>query len=203
MTTSPSATQRGPSDHVVRAQIIDAAKEHFSHYGYAKTTVSDLAKSIGFSKAYIYKFFESKQAVGEAICADCLKTMAAAVNAATSDCPTATEKFRRMFQAVVATGVELFFGDRKLFDIAVHAVDEKWSSVLEYEEGLKNILAQILREGRANGEFERKTPFDETCNAVYLVIYPFANPLLLQHSLDLLPEAPLALSNLVLRSLAP
>ena len=41
----------------------------FHWYGYDKTTVSDLAKAIGFSKAYIYKFFDSKQAIGEAICA--------------------------------------------------------------------------------------------------------------------------------------
>ena len=56
-------------DHAIRDQIIEAANEHFGHYGYGKTTVSDLAKHIGFSKAYIYKFFDSKHAIGEAICA--------------------------------------------------------------------------------------------------------------------------------------
>lgn len=55
-------------DHEVRDQIVAAATEHFRLYGYEKTTVSDLAKAIGFSKAYIYKFFESKQAIGEMIC---------------------------------------------------------------------------------------------------------------------------------------
>ena len=39
---------RGPADHSVRDQIVEAADEHFSHYGYEKTTVSDLAKAIGF-----------------------------------------------------------------------------------------------------------------------------------------------------------
>ncbi|MGH8504318.1 MAG: TetR/AcrR family transcriptional regulator, partial [Gammaproteobacteria bacterium] len=70
---TPSAPQsRGPADHKVREQIVEAAEEHFSRYGYEKTTVSDLAKSIKFSKAYIYKFFDSKQAIGEAICAKTL-----------------------------------------------------------------------------------------------------------------------------------
>ena len=59
---------RGPTDHNVREQILQAAEEHFSRYGFEKTTVSDLAKAIGFSKAYIYKFFDSKQAIAEAIC---------------------------------------------------------------------------------------------------------------------------------------
>ena len=49
---------RGPLDHSVREQIVEAAFEHFGHYGYEKTTVAELAKSIGFSKSYIYKFFD-------------------------------------------------------------------------------------------------------------------------------------------------
>ena len=89
--TSPAAPpSRGPSDHDVRAQIVEAATEHFSHYGYEKTTVSDLAKAIGFSKAYIYKFFDSKQAIGEVICANRLGMMMRAVNEAISEAPTAS-----------------------------------------------------------------------------------------------------------------
>src|SRR5918994_7694582 len=81
-TTSSAPRSRGPADHNVREQIVAAAGEHFSHYGYEKTTVSDLAKSIGFSKAYIYKFFDSKQAIGEAICAKTLSGVVAMVEEA-------------------------------------------------------------------------------------------------------------------------
>ena len=62
-----AGSTRGPAEHAVRDQIVKAAHEYFAHYGYAKTTVSDLARAVGFSKAYIYRFFESKQAIGEAI----------------------------------------------------------------------------------------------------------------------------------------
>ena len=67
-----SAGQRGPIEHGIRDQIVDAAEAHFSRFGYGKTTVADLAKAIGFSKAYIYKFFDSKQAIGKEICVRCL-----------------------------------------------------------------------------------------------------------------------------------
>jgi len=67
ITAHPS---RGPSEHTIREQVVAAATEHFGHFGYEKTTVSDLAKAIGFSKAYIYKFFDSKQAIGEQICSN-------------------------------------------------------------------------------------------------------------------------------------
>ena len=106
---------RGPVDHDIRDQIVAAANEHFSQYGYGKTTVSDLAKAIGFSKAYIYKFFDSKQAIGEAICANCLGQIVTAVEQAINEENlTPTERFRRLVKTVIATGVNIFFNDRKL-----------------------------------------------------------------------------------------
>jgi AcrR family transcriptional regulator len=201
--TTFSPQTRGPADHSVRDQIVEAAGEHFSHYGYEKTTVSDLAKAIGFSKAYIYKFFDSKQAIGEAICAKTLSAIIAAVEESVAGASTPTEKFRRMFKALTATGVSLFFNDRKLYDIAAHSAGEQWPSARAYVERIRQILMEVVREGRETGEFERKTPLDETVHAIYLVMQPYVNPLLLQHNLDLVEEAPVQLSNLVLRSLAP
>jgi AcrR family transcriptional regulator len=201
---SLSAPQsRGPADHTVRDQIVEAANEHFSRYGYEKTTVSDLAEAIGFSKAYIYKFFDSKQAIGEAICAKTLSALLAAVDEAVAGASTPTEKIRRMFNTLTATAVSLFFTDRKLYDIAAHAAGEGWPPARAYAQRIRQMLTEIIREGREAGEFERKTPLDETARAIHLVIRPFANPLLLQHNLDLVEDAPVQLSNLVLRSLAP
>ena len=65
------------------------------------------------------------------------------------------------------------------------------------------MLVEVVREGRESGDFERKTPIDETAAAIYLVMQPFINPLLLQLSPDYTDEAPAQLSSLVLRSLAP
>ncbi|MDP3745312.1 MAG: TetR/AcrR family transcriptional regulator [Methylotenera sp.] len=194
---------RGPSDHNVRIQIVEAAAEYFSRYGYEKTTVSDLAKKIGFSKAYIYKFFPSKQAIGEVICANTLNAILKAIDEGMMDAPTASERFRRMFKAGVEASVHLFFEDRKLYDIAASAAGEQWQSCTTYQDQVKKIILQIIREGRETGEFERKTPIDETVNAIYFVMQPYFNPLLLQHNLTLIEEAPIILSSLVLRSLAP
>ena len=194
---------RGPADHDVRDQIISAATEHFSRYGYEKTTVSDLAKAIGFSKAYIYKFFESKQAIGEMICANCLREIEAEVRAAVDEADRPPEKLRRMFKAIVEASLRLLFQDRKLYEIATSAASERWQATLAYEERIQALLQDIVQEGRQTGDFERKTPLDETTAAIYLVMRPYLNPLLLQHSFDYNKEAPAHLSSLVLRSLSP
>ena len=198
-----SSPSRGPAEHSVREQIVEAAEQHFSRYGYEKTTVSDLAKAIGFSKAYIYKFFVSKQAIGEAICSKTLSSIVAAVEDAVAGASTPTEKFRRIFKAATSTSVSLFFNDRKLYDIAAAACAEGWPSARAYGERIRQILMDVVRQGRETGEFERKTPLDETVHVIYLVMHPYLNPLLLQHNLDLVDDAPVQLSNLVLRSLAP
>jgi AcrR family transcriptional regulator len=203
MMKKPEPNVRGPSEHNVRDQIVNAAAEYFSRYGYEKTTVSDLAKAIGFSKAYIYKFFSTKQAIGEVICANTLSAILQAVEAGMSDANSASERLRRVFRVVVETSSQLFFEDRKLYDIAASAATEQWQSCTDYQESIKKIILDIVREGRETGEFERKTPIDETVNAIFFVMQPYSNPLLLQHNLNIADQAPMVLSNLILRSLAP
>ena len=194
---------RGPVDHEVRGQIVAAATEHFRLYGYEKTTVSDLAKAIGFSKAYIYKFFESKQAIGELICANCLHEIETDVRAAVDGVNRPPEKLRRMFKVATEASLRLFFQDRKLYEIAASAASERWQAVLAYEERTQKLLREVLQQGRQSGDFERKTPLDEAVAAIYLIMRPYLNPLMLQHSLDYTGEAPALLSSLALRSLSP
>ena len=194
---------RGPLDHSVREQIVEAAFEHFGHYGYEKTTVAELAKSIGFSKSYIYKFFDSKQAIGEVICANRLSLIMEAVHSAIADAPSASEKLRRLFGALTEAGSELFFHDRKLYDIAAVAARDRWPATEKYTEHLMKLIEGILLEGRKNGEFERKTPLDEVTQAIHMVMCPYINPIQLQYNLETAPTAAVLLSSLVLRSLAP
>lgn len=194
---------RGPSDHSVRDQVVDAATEHFGHFGYEKTTVSDLAKAIGFSKAYIYKFFDSKQAIGEVICTNRLQMIMTIVNSAIADAPSASEKLRRLFRALTEAGSDLFFHDRKLYDIAAVAARDKWPSAEAHEDRLRQLIEYIIVEGRQAGEFERKTPLDEAAHAIYLVMRPYINPVQLQYNLETAPAAAALLSSLILRSLSP
>jgi AcrR family transcriptional regulator len=200
---STAAGQRGPADHNIRDQIIAAADEHFSRYGYGKTTVADLAKAIGFSKAYIYKFFESKQSIGEAICARCLGTVTEAVHESLAEGKSSTDKLRRLFRTIAVKTTEIAFSDQKLYEIAAFSCAEKWPSATNYLEQIGAILTEVILEGRASGEFERKTPIDEAVRSIMLVYQPFMNPVMLQYNLDAVPEGANEVASLILRSLAP
>jgi AcrR family transcriptional regulator len=194
---------RGPADHDVREQIVVAALEQFSRYGYGKTTVADLAKQIGYSKAYIYRFFESKQAIGEAICSQCLAKILSAMATAVDNAKTPTEALRALAKIMIQDCVELLFEDRKLFEIAAHSASERWRTFQNYEATVSNLVRNIILRGREAGEFERKTPLDETVRVILQVLQPFMQPVMLEYNLARLPDSANEVVNLILRSLAP
>jgi AcrR family transcriptional regulator len=195
--------QRGPAEHERREQIIAAAGEHFRHYGYEKTTVADLGKAIGLSKAYIYKFFESKQAIGEAVCGMCLGEISAAAMAIATEPRPASDRLRRIFKDIAQRSGDMFFQERKLHDLAEISLTEKWATTYKYKENLLSVVLTVLRDGRENGEFERKTPLDETARAIMLALECVTHPALLLLNFDTLHEDAALMANLVLRSLAP
>lgn len=201
--SSLAAATRGPADHEVRQQIVAAATEHFSIHGYEKTTVSELARTVGFSKAYVYKFFESKQAIGAAICANCLSQIEVEVAAALAEVDSPPERLRRVFESCLDATLTLFEQDPKLYQIATSAAAEHWPPVVAYEEHMLGRIIEILQEGRTSGDFERETALDEAAMGVYLVMRPYLNPLMLQHEFDRAPEALAILSDLIMRCLTP
>lgn len=195
--------RRGPAEHERRAQIIAAADEHFRRYGYDKTTVADIARAIGLSSAYIYKFFDSKQAVGEAVCHLCLGKIASELAIIAADDKPAVDRIRRLYKSLTAQGVELLFNERKLHDIVAAAIDGRWPVIKDHEKALLALIQQIVTDGREAGEFERKTPIDETCRAILQTMQPFLHPVMLEQNFDDVDENATIVANLVLRSLAP
>ncbi|MFT4113624.1 TetR/AcrR family transcriptional regulator [Silvibacterium sp.] len=195
--------QRGPAEHQRRDQILQAASEHFRHYGYRKTAVADLAKAIGLSPAYIYRFFVSKQAIGEAVCAQCLGERTAALEKILEETASPVECMRKIYKTLALKGAQLFFEDRKMHDIITASFEERWNNLEAYNQALIAIIRKVLLRGRENGEFERKTSLEEACRAIHHTMQSFFHPILLEQNLDHLEEDAIAVANLVLRSLAP
>jgi AcrR family transcriptional regulator len=201
--TTPGG-QRGPAEHERREQILRAADEHFRHYGYAKTTVADLAKAIGVSAAYVYRFFESKQAIGEAVCAMTLARIDDELLGIADDAMRpGADRLRALYRCLADRGIELFFKERKLHDLVTAAVEGRFPSVMRHKRVMLDAATRVVEAGRASGEFEKKTPLDEVCRAIFETLEPFAHPMLLELKEPAELEASVeAVSNLVLRSLA-
>ncbi|WP_299490093.1 TetR/AcrR family transcriptional regulator [uncultured Shewanella sp.] len=195
--------QRGPESHERREQIIHVAIEHFSHYGYNKTSVGDIAKAIGVSNAYIYKFFSSKKDIAEAVCAETLMALDEGLAAIVDAEHSATHKLRLIFKALMQGSLELLSKEKKLHEIAALSFENNWCSNNNHQAALFSLIEKVVIQGREDGVFDRKAPLDEVCLAIRDTMLHISHPLLLEQKEESqLEESLIAITNMVLRSLA-
>jgi AcrR family transcriptional regulator len=193
--------QRGPADHKRRQQILQAADEHFRLYGYRKTTLADIAKSIHLSTPYIYKFFDSKQAIGEAMCWHCLSAVLSQIDESMAGTNSPVEKLRRIFIGLERIAWQLHSEQPKISELVSASFEENWESVGRFRESLVEIIRKVVVQGRKAGEFERKTPLDETSRAIARMTELFYNPSFLKQTGKSQKEEALAVANVAVRSL--
>jgi AcrR family transcriptional regulator len=193
--------QRGPADHKRRQQILQAADEHFRLYGYRKTTLADIAKSIHLSTPYIYKFFDSKQAIGEAMCWHCLGAVLAQIEESIAGTNSPVEKLRRIFIGLERVAWQLLSEQRKIYELVSASFEGNWESVGRFKEGIFQMIREVVIQGRESGEFERKTPLEETSRAIARMTELFYHPSFLEQAGKSQEDEALAVANVAIRSL--
>ncbi len=50
-----------------RSQILEAAHHHFSHFGFSKATMTDIATELGMGKASLYYYYPTKEELFQAV----------------------------------------------------------------------------------------------------------------------------------------
>ena len=200
----PTSGQRGPAEHDRRVQIINVAEALFREAGYRKTSVADLSKAMGISTAYIYRFFKSKQAIGEAICAHTLEKLDTLLQEIVDMDLSPTRRFRLFMRTALKLSYDLFVIESAVNEVVVAAIEGGWCTAAGHKAQIYSMLERILEDGRQSGEFEKKSPLDEVADGLAEVIMPYTNPRCLeQRTWEELERGMNATTNLVLRSLAP
>ncbi|CAH0343363.1 TetR family transcriptional regulator [Rhizobium sp. CECT 9324] len=139
------------SDNVTR--ILAAAERLFRHYGYAKTTVADIAKDLGMSPANIYRFFASKVEIHQALCARMLNESLELAKAC-ADLPlSAEERLRRYSLGHYQYTVETMLDAEKVHEMVIVAIERDWHVVDEHIDQLQAIVRGIIADGMTRGEF--------------------------------------------------
>jgi AcrR family transcriptional regulator len=86
-----------------RRQILDAAVRAFAKKGYHASRVSDIAEEAGVAYGLVYHYFDSKDAVLEAVFREMWGLMVAAINAVEESDEDAREQLRKACAIVLRT----------------------------------------------------------------------------------------------------
>ncbi|CAN7682932.1 TetR/AcrR family transcriptional regulator [Rhizobium sp. LjRoot30] len=147
---------RPPVLENARDRILDEAAELFGGGGYDKSTLNDVAVRLGVSKAAVYHYFSTKQAIYDAIIVRTLDGLIKHVSSAVEASTGADQKLRAFMMAHAAFFEENYWGFVCMLvgyggmanpSLITEANQER----REYED----ILRTILREGIADGTFAK------------------------------------------------
>lgn len=182
--STPLPGMRGNPEHEMCQKILHATEARFRHYGYNKTTVADIAGDLGISTAYVYKFFASKHAICEAMTDSMLGRIGAELEAVVTAELPAAERLRNLYKTILSQSVDLYFHERKLHDLIRVALDVHYAAVERYKDKMRECVRTIIEAGRAQGEFEVRTPLSDVVDAVWISLVPFAHPGVLENLIN-------------------
>jgi len=188
----------------IREKIIRAAEERFTHYGYGKTTMAELARDCDMSSGNLYRFFPSKLDIAEEICRRASIQTADALTAIL-DCPgrTGGERLKDFLFQDLRTTFHALEKNPRIVEMAQLITAERPEF---HNEGLKrerDVLAGILTIGRDAGEFEVQDP-EFTAEMIQAATLKFSYPQLFSRlSLDKLELELEGVFQLIVRGLAP
>lgn len=194
-----TTTQHIPTDTSER--ILLEAERLFRHYGYAKTTMADIAEACQMSPANLYRFFASKSALMEGICSKIgAQTERRFLQIAHSD-GTASQRLTRVAEEMLINTLENYLDHRKVHELVVVAMDQQWSAVKAHLDRVCKIIQKIIEDGMKTGEFAQQNP-ERTAKAVHAAWVTLCHPVIVAQKLDDEDRAtPAELAALVVRSL--
>lgn len=161
-----------------RRLIVEVGARLFREIGFQKTTVADIARELRMSPANIYRFFGSKAEINEAVCHQTFVEVEAAAHAIAKTSVPASQRLREVIASVEKLNSQRHMVDRKLHEMVEAAVSENWAIAREHVAHMQAILAQIIRDGIAAGEFRDADP-DLAAILVYSACIRFCHPRLM------------------------
>jgi AcrR family transcriptional regulator len=166
-----------------RERIMETAEVLFRRLGFAKTAVADIAAELHMSPANIYRFFDSKNAIVQAICRRCLSEVEEKAWAVARSKAPAAQRMERMILEILAYHKENLVTEHRVNELVVAAIEHSWYTIRAHKDVMRNVVELVLRDGIDAGEFEAVDP-RETAEVIMRSVVPFTNPLVVGQCLE-------------------
>lgn len=145
------------ADHIegdTRDRILEVAERLFRQIGYQKTTVGDIAKELKMSPANVYRFFESKKAIHQAVARSLMAEVELEAQRIVARPGPVKERFRELLTTIHRMNTERYVGDNKLHEMVEIAMQEDWEVCTAHMQLITTIIGQMIAQGAASGEFD-------------------------------------------------
>lgn len=174
------------SDHIepdTRERILVVAERLFREIGYQKTTVADIAKVLRMSPANVYRFFDSKKAIHQAVARLLMGEVEEAAQAIAARPGPAVGRLRELLTTIHHMNSERYVGDSKLHEMVAIAMEENWDVCNAHIQLIGEIIGSVIGQGVASGEFEvADVPVAAVC--ICMAMMRFFHPQMIAQCID-------------------
>ncbi len=183
--SSPLSFKTNPANGAVsnperdtRQIIVDTAERFFRDIGYQKTTVADIAKSLRMSPANVYRFFDSKKSINEAVLERYKREQEEAIATIADEDRPAAERLRDILATSYRLNAARFAGHARMQEMVCAAMEESWDAIIAHIERFDVVLRRVVADGIARGEFRPMEPAHAT-GCIRTAMIRFMHPLLI------------------------
>lgn len=159
-----------------RIQIVKAARDVFSRYGYKKTTLDDIASSLYRVKSSLYYYFNSKEDLFQAVITYEAERARKIIYAAVDLETTPEAKIRTYFQTILTFLNETVNYYKLMQEEIIDVMSSSNEIKVEHSQETKTFISTMLKAGIADGSFT-VDDVDETTEAIDFAFHELYNPL--------------------------
>ena len=160
-----------------RDRILHAAMTRIKHYGYGKTTMAEIAADCSMSPGNIYRFFEAKIDIAEAMARKHYADEQARASAIARRKDLAIDKrIREVFFGRMRDNYRLVEENAKILEVAEVLAAERPLFFNECLAQDRVTLGALIEEGMASGLFAHSDDVDYTAEMVQAALAKFGFP---------------------------
>ena len=160
---------------LTRERILEAAEDALRRYGPAKANVVDVARALGVSHGSVYRHFESKAALRDAVTDRWLARIGNPLEKIAAEDGPAADRLHRWLVKLSKAKRKKALDDPELFATYIALAGQAREVVDRHVDHLVGQIVRILADGNESGEFVVEDP-DKTARAIFDATARFHNP---------------------------
>lgn len=187
----------------IRAQIVEAAHSRFSHYGYGKTTMAEIAKDVSMSAANLYRYFKNKQEIIAECASKCMCERVDRLRIAIRQPGmSAIEQLKTYVLTDLQISHEMAENDEKICELVNTITLERPDLVYKKIEAENTLIAEIISRGNETGEFDIDD-ISATAQTIHMSLIVFNVPIFMSlYSHEQFKEKAISIVELIIHGLS-
>lgn len=159
----------------VRERILQVAEQLFLNRGFRNTGIAEISSTCEMSPANVYRFFESKAEIGEAVTSRFLARMEGVADEIVARATPAGERLRELMGTLHRVTCEQLVVEHRAHEMVRRAMAEQWEAIQSHNMRIRDCYVRLIADGMARGEFAAGDA-EALGTVVFNSVFPFCYP---------------------------